>query len=368
MTSEQLKRTPLYEAHKRLGGKLVGFAGWELPVQFSGIIAEHNAVRQAAGIFDVSHMGEIFVTGPEAEAALNFLTCNDVRALYDGRAQYSAITNEKGGVVDDIIVYRFSREKYLLCVNASNISRDFDWLVKHNRFNAKFENKSQEYGQIAVQGPKAAGIVAKLLGRPEILDVKYYHFAESEFAGVPLILARTGYTGEDGFEIFCPAAETEKIWSGLIEVGEPEGLKPCGLGARDSLRLEAAFPLHGHELSEDVSAIESGLGWVVKTDKGDFIGREALIAQRENGSPRSLIGFFVTDPGIVREKEKVFSADGREIGITTSGTKTPTINRALGLALVASNEAKVGANICVEVRGRKLNCEIVKRPFYKRPA
>lgn len=368
MTSEQLKRTPLYEAHKRLGGKLVGFVGWELPVQFSGIIAEHNAVRGEAGLFDVSHMGEIFVTGPEAEAALNYLTCNDVKSLYDGRAQYSAITNEKGGVVDDIIVYRFSKNKYLLCVNASNIARDFDWLKTKNKFDAKFENQSEAFGQIAIQGPKAAGILAKLLGRPEVLDVKYYHFMESEYSGIPLILARTGYTGEDGFEIFSPAPHTEKIWNGLLEVGEADGLKPCGLGARDSLRLEAAFPLHGHELSEDVSAIESGLGWIVKLDKGDFIGRDALLAHRDQGSPRSLAGFVVLDPGIAREREKVFAADGREIGVTTSGTKTPTVNKALGLALVASAEAKIGAKVSIEVRGRKLSCEIVKRPFYKRTA
>lgn len=361
----ELKRTPLFEEHQKLGGKIVGFAGWELPVQYSGVIAEHNAVRSAAGLFDVSHMGEIFVSGPQAEAALNALTCNDVSKLVDGKAHYSAITNERGGVVDDIIIYRYNPQFFLVCVNASNSDRDFEWLTKHNKFDAKIENKSAEFGQIALQGPKAEEILSKL--EPKCRTLQYFHFLESEVAGIPTIIARTGYTGEDGFELFVPSAQTAAMWRKLLEVGAPNGLIPCGLGARDSLRLEACYPLHGHELSEDISAIESGIGWVVKLDKGDFTGREKLAAERANGAARALIGFIVEDPGIVRENEKLFSTDGQEIGYSTSGTKTPTIGKALGMALVKKSHSEIGSEFLAEVRGRKLRCRVVKKPFYTKP-
>ena len=362
----ELKRTPLFEEHQRLGGKIVGFAGWELPVQYSGVIAEHNAVRSAAGLFDVSHMGEIFVRGPQAEAAINALTCNDVSKLVDGKAHYSAIINERGGVVDDIIVYRYNPQLYLICVNASNSDRDFEWFSKHNRLDAQFENKSAEFGQIALQGPRAQEILSLL--EPKVKNLEYFHFFESEVAGVPAIIARTGYTGEDGFELFVPAALTAQLWRKLLEVGAPLGLIPCGLGARDSLRLEACYPLHGHELSEDISAIESGIGWVVKLDKGDFIGRAVLEQQRANGAARALIGFIVEDPGIVRENEKLFSLDGAEIGFSTSGTKTPTVGKALGMALVKKPYSEVGKEFLAEVRGRRLKCRVVKRPFYAKPS
>lgn len=360
-----LKRTPLFEEHQRLGGKIVGFAGWELPVQYSGVIAEHNAVRAAAGLFDVSHMGEIFVTGPQAEAALNALTCNDVTKLTDGKAHYSAITNERGGVVDDIIVYRYDPKRYLVCVNASNSDRDFEWFTKHNRLDARFENKSADFGQIALQGPRAEEILALL--EPKVKSLEYFHFFESEVGGVPAIIARTGYTGEDGFELFVPAALTPQIWRKLLEVGAPYGLIPCGLGARDSLRLEACYPLHGHELSEDISAIESGIGWVVKLDKGEFTGRTRLAEERANGAKRALIGFIVEDPGIVRENEKLFSLDGQEIGHATSGTKTPTIGKALGMALVKKANSEIGSEFLAEVRGRRLKCRVAKKPFYTKP-
>ncbi len=365
-SSESLKRTPLYEAHKALGGKIVPFAGWELPVQYSGVIAEHAAVRERAGLFDVSHMGEIVVTGTQAQAALQSMTCNDLGALTDGKALYSAIINEKGGVVDDIIIYRYTSERFFLCVNASNTDKDFDWFIKHNKFqDAEFLDRSKEIGQIALQGPKSQAILQKVPGGEKVGDLKYFHFVEATIVGVKVIVARTGYTGEDGFEIFIPIAQTEKVWNALLEHGKAEGLIPCGLGARDSLRLEACYPLHGHELSDEISAIESGLGWIVKPDAGEFIGRPILVEQKKNGAPRSLVGIFLDDPGISRQGDKVFQ-EGKEIGVVTSGTKTPTVNRALALALIESGAKAEGTKLEVEVRGKRLAAHIVKRPFYSR--
>ncbi len=368
MDTTGLKRTPLYQRHVDLGGKIVPFAGWELPVQYTGVVPEHHAVRQAAGLFDVSHMGEIFVTGPEAERAIDFMTCNDVKTLVDGKAQYSAITNEQGGIVDDIIVYRYSQRKYLICVNASNSDKDFKWFQDHNRFEADFVNKSSQFGQIALQGPKALKIFAACPGLADISSLAYFHFAERSVFGVPTIVARTGYTGEDGVELFVPWDQTVTVWDNLLEHGKPEGLVPAGLGARDSLRLEACLPLHGHELGDDISAYESGLGWIVKLNKGEFIGKEALVKQRAAGIPRSLVGFFVEDAGIVRHGDALQTETGETIGTTTSGTKTPTVNKALGLGLVKTEYSKEGTAIVAEVRGRKLRCSVVKRPFYKRSA
>jgi aminomethyltransferase len=365
MQSETLRRTPLYDQHVKLGGKIVPFAGWELPVQYSGVIAEHRAVREKAGLFDVSHMGEVIVTGAEAEKAIDYLTCNDVKTLTDGKALYSAIIDENGGVVDDIIIYRFNKERFLICVNASNADKDFEWFTSHNKFQAKFENKSASYGQIALQGPAAMEVLRTFPELRAAIDLKPFHFVECDLLSVPVIVARTGYTGEDGVEIFIPSNSTSDVWQALLENGEKLGLIPAGLGARDSLRLEACYPLHGHELGDDISAIESGLGWIVKFDKGDFFGRQALMRYREQ-SPRSLVGFFVDDPGIARHGDKLYSSDGAEIGITTSGTRTPTIDRALGMGLVKSEFAKVGTEILAEVRGKKLKCHVVKKPFYKR--
>ncbi len=364
--ADSLSRTPLYDAHQSLGGKIVPFAGWELPVQYSGIIQEHTAVRTKAGLFDVSHMGEIFVTGPEAEAALDGLTCNAVSTLVDGKAHYSAILNEKGGVVDDIIVYRYSRERYLVCVNASNADKDYAWFTKHNRWKgATFDNQSSKWGQIALQGPLAQKILLAFGGMERAAALQYFHFTETEHQGFPIIVARTGYTGEDGFELFVPTKETRKVWDRLLEVGSPLGLIPAGLGARDSLRLEACYPLHGHELGDDISALASGLGWVIKFDKGDFIGRSALLKEKEAGVRKALVGFYLDDAGISRQGDKVFYS-GAEVGVVTSGTKTPTVQRALGLALVDTKAAPVGSQIEVEVRGRRLKASVVKKPFYKR--
>ena len=362
-----MKRTPLYDEHVRLGGKMVEFAGWEMPVQYSGVIAEHVNVRERVGLFDVSHMGEIWVTGPEATQALEYLTCNRVSSLVDGKAQYSALLNEKGGVIDDIIVYRFSAERYLLCVNASNAEADYEWMKLRNPTSAAITNASAEYGQIAVQGPRAIELVAPLVKDADLHQLKVFHFVEANLLGTRVIIARTGYTGEDGVEIFIKSDRTLDLWRLLLEHGQSYGVLPCGLGARDSLRLEAAYPLHGHELSPEISALESGLGWIVKFDKGDFVGRAALLVEKERGSARALIGFFLDDAGIARQGDTItIPGSQTPVGIVTSGTKTPTVQRALGMALVATPHAANNTSIAVVVRGREIAGHIVPLPFYKR--
>jgi aminomethyltransferase len=363
-----MKRTPLFDEHVKLGGKIVEFAGWEMPVQYSGVIAEHVAVRERVGLFDVSHMGEIWVTGTEAEKALEFLTCNKVSSLYDGKAQYSAILNHTGGVIDDIIVYRFSPEKFLLCVNASNADVDFEWLVRNNPTSAVITNVSNDFGQIAVQGPKTPELLSRFVDPAKVSSLQYFHFTEEEILGVPVIIARTGYTGEDGFEIFTPAMSTAALWNAFLERGGDLGVLPCGLGARDSLRLEAAYPLHGHELGTEISALESGLGWIVKFDKGDFIGKAALLSQKEKGVPRKLIGFTLSGAGIARQGDGVGLAGSTEpsLGVVTSGTKTPTVNTALGMALVEASATAVGTPLSFVVRGRSIPGVVVKLPFYSK--
>ncbi|NLF25656.1 MAG: glycine cleavage system aminomethyltransferase GcvT, partial [Deltaproteobacteria bacterium] len=290
---QDLKRTPLYEDHQKLGAKLVEFAGWELPVRYSGVVEEHHTVRRAAGLFDICHMGEIRVSGPEAEAALNYLSCNNVTALSDGRAQYSAILNPEGGVVDDIIIYRLAKERYLVCVNAANAAKDFAWFCSHNRFNASFVDASAGTGLLALQGPAAQEVLRAYAPALDLSGLKYFHCKEVVLEGLPAMVARTGYTGEDGFELYVPWEEVAELWRSLLKVGESFGLKPIGLGARDSLRLEACYSLYGHELREDRSALESGLGWIVKFSKGDFIGREALLKEHASGPKRKSVGFFV---------------------------------------------------------------------------
>lgn len=362
-----MKRTPLYDEHVRLGGKMVEFAGWEMPVQYSGVIAEHVNVRERVGLFDVSHMGEIWVTGPEATRALEYLTCNRVSSLVDGKAQYSALLNNKGGVIDDIIVYRFSAERYLLCVNASNADADYEWMKATNPTSAAIANASAEYGQIAVQGPRAIELVAPLVKDADLHQVKAFHFVEADLLGTRVIIARTGYTGEDGVEIFIKSDRTLDLWRLLLEHGQSYGVLACGLGARDSLRLEAAYPLHGHELSPEISALESGLGWIIKFDKGDFVGRDVLLAEKERGSARSLVGFFLDDAGIARQGDGITIPGSQSpIGVVTSGTKTPTVQRALGMALIATPYAVVDTPIAVVVRGRAIAGHVVSLPFYKR--
>ncbi len=339
-----------------------------MPVLYEGLIPEHNATRQAAGLFDVSHMGEIRVRGPEALEALNYLSTNDVSAIADGQAQYGAILNDKGGVVDDIIIYRFSQDNFLICVNASNADLDFEWLKSRNKHQAEFTNESAEWSQIAIQGPKAVEIAEKFFGI-QLSDLKYFRFRSQAYNGSELILARTGYTGEDGLEIFMPNSLAQDLWFGLLEEGQAQGLKPCGLGARDTLRLEAALPLHGHELSPDITAIESGISRFISFNKGDFIGRQALIDKQAADESYKLIGFELNESGIARAGDKLFNGD-TEIGYVTSGTKTPTVNKAIGLALVKTGkdfEPAAGTKILAEIRGKKINSAIISIPFYKKP-
>ena len=361
-----MKKTPLYDDHLRLGGKIVEFAGWQMPVQYSGVVAEHVAVRERVGLFDVSHMGEIWVTGPNAEKALDHMTCNKVSSLYDGKAHYSAILNEKGGVVDDIIIYRCSKERFLVCVNASNADKDYEWFATHNPTDTTIVNASAEYGQIAVQGPRALELVTPLVQGADLSTLKYFHFVECEILNSPVIVARTGYTGEDGVEIFVKAEKTEDLWRLLLEQGASHGVLPCGLGARDSLRLEAALPLHGHELTEEITALESGLGWIVKFDKGDFIGKEALLKQKEAGLAKQLVGFHLDEAGIARQGDTVSTLDGKQIGVVASGTKTPTVNKSLGMAFVETPFAALETKLSFVVRGRAIAGHVVQLPFYKR--
>jgi aminomethyltransferase len=318
-------------------------------------------------------MGELFFKGPDATEALDWLTCNAVKKLTDGRAQYSALLNEQGGVVDDVIVYRLSSENFLVCVNAANTDKDFGWITaklaeRPAPFNVQVDNRSYQWGQIALQGPLAVKIAQLLTGGETLGEVPYFSFVQLTLNlsdTVEVIAARTGYTGEDGFEFFVPWEKTSAVWDALLQAGEPHGLVPAGLGARDSLRLEACYPLHGHELADDVTALESGLGWIVKFEKGDFIGRSALWAMKEAGVPRSLAAFELLDPGIAREGDKILIGD-REVGHVTSGTKTPTINKAIGLGLVETSAAPAGVPWTILVRGRPLRAIVVKRPFYKR--
>lgn len=365
-----LKRTPLFACHQSAGAKLTPFAGWEMPVQYSGLVDEHNTVREKAGIFDVSHMGEITVRGPNAFAFLQYLTSNDVSKLAPGKAQYSLLLNDRGGVVDDIIVYQLAEQDYLLCVNAGNTDKDWEWIQRHNIHGAEIANVSAQWAQIALQGPVAMTILAQLLRETEseLSAAQFPPFTVRSvtWEGSEILIARTGYTGEDGVEIFCLAELSPRLWNKLLELGGAHGLKPAGLGARDTLRLEACYPLHGHELSDDITALESGLGWVVKLDKGDFIGRDALAKQKAEGLKRRLVGFELIDRGIVRGEAPVLSPTGERIGMTSSGTMTPTLNRALGLAFVSVEYAAAGTELAAEVRGKPLKIRVAKTPFYKR--
>ena len=376
MDNKSLKRTSLFEEHCKLSGRMVDFGGWELPVQYSGVMEEHRACREAAGLFDVSHMGEVHVEGAGAEAYLNFLVSNHVAKLNDLQAQYTVMCNRAGGIVDDLVIYRRARDRFLVVVNASNTDKDFSWMQEiATEFRATnpslpftITNQSAEYTQIAIQGPKAAAILQSLTATP-LSPIKTYWFAEGSVLGsIPAILARTGYTGEDGFEVYVPWAKGPEVWRALYEAGVPFGLKPCGLGARDTLRLEMKYPLYGNELSDTTNPLEAGLGWVVKMDKGNFVGREQIEAAKSSGLKRTLVGLKVLDRGIPRQGYAVWSPDGSErIGELTSGTQSPSTGLPVGIAYVANAFAKVGSLVSVEIRGQKLRAEIIPTPFYKRP-
>ncbi|MFN8472339.1 MAG: glycine cleavage system aminomethyltransferase GcvT [Anaerolineae bacterium] len=367
-----LKRTPLYDTHRRLGGKMVEFAGWDMPVQYpTGILEEHRAVRQAAGLFDVSHMGEIEISGPRATDFLKHVVSNDPSQLIEGECQYNIMCYPSGGAVDDLIVYRLGENDYLAVVNASNAQKDFAWMQAEAASSPEFlrvvtvKNRSDEYGLIALQGPRAVDILQPLTD-VNVAAMGYYHFAKGQVAGVDALVSRTGYTGEDGFEIMTAAADTTAVWDALMQAGEGQGLKPAGLGARDTLRLEAAMPLYGHELDIDIGPIEAGLNRFVNFDKGDFVGREPLAAAKANGPATKLIGFEMVGRGIPRGGYEV-AKDGEVIGVVTSGTQSPTLAKAIGMAYVKPAFATVGADIDIIIRGQPVAARIVKRPFYRRP-
>ncbi|MFC3770408.1 glycine cleavage system aminomethyltransferase GcvT [Paenibacillus sp. GCM10012303] len=362
-----LKQTPLYPIYTKHGAKTIDFGGWDLPVQFGGIQTEHEAVRQRAGLFDVSHMGEFWVTGSDAEAFLQKMTTNDVSKMETNQALYSLLCYPNGGVVDDLIIYKLAGDRFMLVVNASNIDKDFAWLSEHLEGNVKLENVSDDTSLLALQGPRSSSILSKLTDSP-VAELNSFRFLpDVNVGGIHALVSRTGYTGEDGFELYVSARDVIRLWEQLLEAGQEEGLEPIGLGARDTLRFEARLPLYGQELSADISPLEAGLGFFVKLGKGDFIGREALAAQKEQGLPRKSVGIEMIDRGIPRSHYPVYSADGRQIGEVTTGTQSPTFKRNVGLALIETSHAAIDTELFVEIRGKKLKAKVVPTPFYKRP-
>ena len=358
--------TPLYDIHKDRGGKIIDFGGWYLPVQFSGIIDEVNATRNQAGLFDVSHMGEFFVEGPKALEYLQKMVPNDVSKLKDGKILYTPMCYENGGTVDDFLIYRLNEQKFLLVVNAANTKKDFDWLQKNNHEGAELKNLSSKYGQIAIQGPKAEKILQRLTDTP-LDEIKFFRFkSDVDLAGIKALVSRTGYTGEDGFEIYMAAEETAKLWEKIEDAGENEGLQPVGLGARDVLRFETCLPLYGNELSPEITPLEAGLDPFVKLNKDeDFIGKDVLTKQQEQGLERTLVGFEMIDRGIPRTNYSLLK-DGEEIGFVSSGSQSPTLDKALGLGFVKPEHCDEGNEIEVQIRKKIAKAKIVKIPFYRR--
>lgn len=357
-------KTPLYDCHVKERGKMVPFAGYLLPVQYeSGVIAEHMAVRTKAGLFDVSHMGELTLKGPDALSNIQMLMTNDFSDMTDGQVRYSPMCNEKGGVVDDLVVYRFSEDSYLIVVNAANRHKDAEWIKGHLSGNVSFEDISDTVAQIALQGPEAPAILKKIASDSSIPE-KYYSFVkESTVAGIRCLVSKTGYTGEDGYELYCANSDAPALWNALLEAGKENGLIPCGLGARDTLRLEAGMPLYGHEMNDEITPKQTALGIFVKMDKPDFIGKKAM---EDMGTPTvKRAGLKMIGRGIARENCPVY-VDGKQIGHTTSGTHCPYLNCAVAMAILEKEPAPLGAIVEVEVRGRRIQAEVVKNQFYKR--
>jgi aminomethyltransferase len=354
----------LNSVHRALGARMVDFGGWDMPVQYSGIIDEHNAVRNAVGVFDVSHMGEIEIRGPEAARLTDFVTTNAVHKLKPGQAHYSGLLYEHGGFVDDILVHKVSDEHYFLCVNASNQDKDFEHIVAHNHFDAVVENAGEHYAQIAIQGPKAGATLQKLTP-VDLGGIKYYWFADGEVSATPARIAHTGYTGEDGFEIYVPPAEAERMWNLVMDAGAEFGIKPCGLGARNTLRLESGMALYGHEIDASLSPLEAGLDWIVKLDKGEFVGRDALLKQKQSGIRRKLIGFEMRGRGIGRDGYEV-RVNGAPAGWVTSGGPAPALNKNIGLCYLPIEQSVPGTSIEIMIRNQPVDAVTVETPFYKR--
>ncbi|MCB1024504.1 MAG: glycine cleavage system aminomethyltransferase GcvT [Acidobacteria bacterium] len=368
MSDTNLKKTPLNEVHRELGGKMVDFGGWDMPVQYpAGVIAEHLRTRNHSGLFDVSHMGEIHVDGKDAIPFINSLTTNNVENLIDGQAHYSALTYENGTVVDDLLVYRFGEEKLFLVVNAGTQDKDWEWIHSHRGgFDVDLRHASTEYCQIAIQGPDATALL-QTLTETDLDSIKYYHFTTGEVDGTSAIISRTGYTGEDGFEVYADSSKAVQLWNKFLDAGNfgaEDGILPCGLASRNTLRLESGMSLYGHEISDEITPLEANLGWICKL-KTDFIGRDALAAQKSEGLKRKLVGFEVTDRGIARDECDVY-INGEKVGQVTSGSPAPYLKKNIGLAFVPIEFANVGQEIKIDVRGRHITAEIVPTPFYKR--
>ncbi len=358
------KKTALFDVHKRMGARLIPFGGWEMPVEYSGIAKEHAAVRTSAGLFDVSHMGEFEVRGPDALQLIQSVTSNDASKLVDGQAMYSALPYPEGTVVDDLLIYRHSADHFFLVVNAGNIEKDYSWITSNNRFNAKVDNISERISLLAIQGPRALSILQNLT-KVSLEPIQYYHFARGKVLEADTIISRTGYTGEDGFEIYFSPEHSERIWNALLEAGSHQGLLPAGLGARNTLRLEAKMLLYGNDMDQTTTLLEAGLGWIVKFDKGDFIGRDALLRQKQAGLKRKLVGFEMLGRDIAREHYPVF-INGAEAGHVASGSPSITLKKNIGLAYLPLEASAVGSLFQVSVRGRMCDAQVVTTPFYKR--
>ena len=361
-TTGPLKRTPLRDVHVKAGAKMVPFGGWDMPVQYTGIIEEHRTVRRAVGLFDISHMGEFEIQGKDALAIVQRLTTNDAAALQVGQVQYSLLCYPEGGIVDDLTLYRLGDEHFMLTVNASNIDKDWRWVTEHGQGAARWRNVSEETALLAVQGPKAEGLVQRLTDA-DVTRVLYYHFLRGKVAGVPAIISRTGYTGEDGFELYIPAGQAERLWYALMEAGKADGIRPVGLGARDTLRLEMKFALYGNDIDQTTNPLEAGLGWVVKPAKEEFIGREAIEAIRAAGVKRKLVGFEMTERAVPRHAYRLLK-DGAEAGVVTSGSFGPAVEKYIGIGYVKADLAAVGTELDVEIRTQAYPARVVKTPFY----
>jgi aminomethyltransferase len=357
-----LKRTALTALHESLGAKMVPFAGYNMPVLYTNLIQEHLAVRNSMGVFDVSHMGEVYITGPKAYDLVEYITSNDVSSLYDGRIQYSCLPNDQGGIVDDLLVYKYNQEKFLLVINASNIEKDLAWINKNNEnFGATVNNVSDDFSLLAIQGPNAIKALQKLTD-VNLSDIPYYHFVEGQLAGLNIIISNTGYTGAGGFELYSQNGDAQKLWDAVFEAGAEFDIIPVGLGARDTLRLEKGFCLYGHDIDDTTSPIEAGLGWITKFNH-PFKMSEHHLAIKENKPTKKLVGFTLVDRGIPRQHYPICTTDGTVIGEVTSGTMSPSLNKAIGLGYVASAHAATGSEIYIEVRGKLLKAEVCKIPF-----
>ena len=376
-TTPAIRKTALNAVHRHLGAKMVEFNGWDMPVEYSGIIAEHMAVRTGVGIFDVSHMGDIRLAGREALAAVQHISMNDASRLAIGQAQYSALLYPQGTFVDDVIVHRLGEEEYLLVINAGTREKDFSWVRENTRqFDCAVENLSDDFTQIAIQGPKAVDLLHKLLTDIDLNGVKFYWFtrgiiglASERFVGREILIARTGYTGEDGFEIYIPPDEatSAKVWNNLLDLGKEFGAVPCGLGARNTLRLEAKLPLYGHEISDTINVWEAGLDRFCKMEKQEFVGRGALEKARGTGLKRTLVGLEMVERGIARDGYRILNSSGDELGYVTSGSYAPFLKKNIALAYMPVDMSEVGGEVLVEIRGQGVKAKIVATPFYKRP-